>query len=84
MLARRSSDIALCRCGRERCERWCALLEFVLRFVSDAIEIKTLATTTSNVNEKPGKPTEDRTRAVGRYNCSRPGGESNRACQLTS
>jgi hypothetical protein len=31
MLARRSSDIALCRRGRERCELWCALLEFVLR-----------------------------------------------------
>lgn len=31
MLARRSTDIALCRCGRERCELRCALLEFVFR-----------------------------------------------------
>lgn len=31
MLARRSTDIAPCRCGRERCELRCALLEFALR-----------------------------------------------------
>jgi hypothetical protein len=31
MLARRSTDIAFCPCGRERRELRCALLEFVLR-----------------------------------------------------
>lgn len=47
MLVRRSTDIALCRCGRERCELWCPLLEFVFRGSASCGGERVVGTTSS-------------------------------------